>query len=36
MQKPSELALIRTNVRLMRLDFEFTQGVEQRADVHAS
>jgi hypothetical protein len=36
MQKPSELAMICPNVGLVRLDFEFPQGVEQCGGVHAT
>jgi len=36
MKKLREFAVIRANVRLMHLDFEFSQSVEQWADVHAT
>jgi hypothetical protein len=36
MQKLSKQPMICANVRLMRLDFELAQGVEQCADVHAT
>jgi len=36
MQKLFKLAMISANVRLMRLDFELSQSVEQCADVHTT
>jgi len=36
MKKSPEPAVIRANVRLMRLEFELPQGIEQCAYVHAT
>jgi hypothetical protein len=36
MKKLPEPVVIRANVRLMRRDFEFPQGFEQWADIHAT
>jgi hypothetical protein len=36
MQKPRELTMICADLRLMRLDFQLSQGVEQCADTDAT